>query len=116
MKEKFLHYIKDNKNYTEPFGPSRNVREEFRGHGGGMYGGMRHYRGGRRRGNYRNIGTGYGGSYPYYSTYGVDNACTQLNKDPYSTGNEIQCCNNLIPCYRDWDDNGSPYYLCRDTC
>ena len=41
MKAKFLHYKIDDKNYTEPFGLNRNIREEFRGHwgGGGRYGG-----------------------------------------------------------------------------
>ena len=148
MKAKFLHYKKDDKNYTEPFGMSRNIREEFggghggeghggeghgghggggMGHSGGHGGGMGHSgghgwgRAGHGRGYYGNSGVGYGGygwggPYPYYSTYVVDNACTQLNKDPYSTGNEIRCCDNLVPCYRDWDNNEKPYYLCRDAC
>lgn len=109
MKEKFLHYKKDNKNYSEPFGPNRNIREEYRGGWGHGWGrGRRWGRGG--------WGRGWGGPYPYYAAYGVDHVCTQLNKDPYSTGNEIQCCDNLVPCYRDWDNNGKPYYLCRDAC
>ena len=131
MKDKFLHYNKDDKNYTEPFGPSRSIHEEFGGHGGGVHGGGR-MRGGHGGGRswdrhgyggvyYGNSGMKYGGygwtgPYPSYAAYGVDNICTQLDKDPYSTGNEIQCCDNLIPCYRDWDNNGKPYYLCRDAC
>merc|ERR1712113_1322749 len=43
-------------------------------------------------------------------------SCTSQDKDPYSTGSEVQCCDGLQKCLGDWSGNGNWNYNCKKSC
>lgn len=52
-------------------------------------------------------------NYKVYSYTMPSNTCTGRYMNPYyNSGVEIQCCPGLTKVFKDWDNNGSPYYLC----
>merc|ERR1712056_144394 len=42
--------------------------------------------------------------------------CTAEDKDPYMTGNEVQCCDGLERCLGDWSRDGNWHYKCKSSC
>merc|ERR1712187_251029 len=42
--------------------------------------------------------------------------CTAEDEDPYRTGSEVQCCDGLEKCLRDWSGDGSWHYKCKSSC
>merc|ERR1711972_925820 len=42
--------------------------------------------------------------------------CTAENEDPYRTGSEVQCCDGLERCLRDWSSDGDWHYKCKSSC
>eukprot|EP00808_Paulinella_micropora_P018499 g10546.t1 len=43
--------------------------------------------------------------------------CTPQDFDPWPTGEPYRtCCPGLTTCFKDWYNNGSPFYLCKASC
>jgi len=43
-------------------------------------------------------------------------SCTGEGLDPYSTGTEIECCDQLQACNGYWSGSAFAYYICMDSC
>jgi hypothetical protein len=140
MKENYMHYAKDTKEYFPRGGGGRGsgMGGAFRGPppagigggggafrgppggGGGGYGAGgypwgAHGYGKRFRYNYP-VGYRYpiGYNYPIYPAF--PSLCTEINKDPFATGVQIECCPGLTQCLADWNNDNNPYYLCKKSC
>jgi hypothetical protein len=152
MKENYMYYAKDVKEYF-----TIQNREDFRisggdGLGGGMRGGGGAFRGGMGGGGgafrgpaggakiaHIGGGGGYGaGGYPWgahgygkrfrynypvgyrypigYNYPIYPSLCTEINKDPFATSIQIECCPGLTQCLADWNNDNNPYYLCKKSC
>ena len=101
-------------------GPEMGRRGVFRGPHGGGYGAGgyplgAHGYGNRWRYNYP-VGYRYpiGYNYPIYPAF--PSLCTEINKDPFATGVQIECCPGLTQCLADWNNDNNPYYLCKKSC
>ena len=95
-----------------PGGVPKSANIDGTGYGAGGYPwGARGY-GNRFRYNYP-VGYRYpiGYNYPAFPSL-----CTEINKDPFSTGVEIQCCPGLSQCFADWNNDNNPYYICKKYC
>ena len=122
IKENFMHYTKDTKEYFP--------RGGFRGGGfrGGLGGGfppgpppMPPGGGGYGAGGYPWGAHGYGNRWRYNYPIGYNypvypSLCTEINKDPFATGMQIDCCPGLSQCFADWNNNNNPYYICKKSC
>lgn len=52
-------------------------------------------------------------NYKIYSYQMPTDTCTGRYMNPYyNVGVEIPCCPGLTKVFKDWDNNGNPYYLC----
>lgn len=115
MKEKYLHIAKDRKVYSVEHygGGGGHGGGGGRGHGG-LHGMGRGRGWGGRGWGYGTVGYGYP---TYYNVPVYDRSlCTQSENNPFSTGTEIGCCEDLQKCFGDWDNNGKSYYKCKYDC
>jgi len=55
---------------------------------------------------------------PTTSSHGntEEDSCTDSEHDPYSSGQEVQCCDGLQRCIGDWSGNGNWHFLCKASC
>lgn len=140
-----MHMTNDNKIYVENFiiehlsggGGRGGGGGGGRGGGGGGRGGGGRGGGGRGGGGRGGVGPGgwgrrhyrwrpaygygynvYGGPYYNYPVYynTANLLCTQAENNPYATGIEIKCCDDLQACFADHDNNNNPYYKCKYSC
>lgn len=120
MRENFMHYAKDTKEYFPrgqgmrggafigPPGGGTHIAGGG-GYGAGGYPWGSHGYGNRNRYNYP---VGY--RYPIYPAF--PSLCTEINKDPFATSIQIECCPGLTQCLADWNNDDNPYYLCKKSC
>jgi hypothetical protein len=141
MRENYMHYTTDTKEYFASRGGGGGGGRgpaggggAFRGPGGGrgsmpgVTGSSHSFMrgGGYGAGGYpwgshgygRRFASRYSLGYPIgYQQYpAFPSLCTEINKDPFSTGVEIQCCPGLSQCYGDWNNDENPYYVCKKYC
>ena len=130
MRENFMHYAKDTKEYF-PRGSGMGGGA-LRGAGmGGPPGGGTHIAGGggygaggypwgsHGYGNRNRFRYNYPAGYRYpvgYSYPAFPSLCTEINKDPFATSIQIECCPGLTQCLADWNNDDNPYYLCKKSC
>jgi len=53
---------------------------------------------------------------PTSTSRGNDESCTEEGKDPYASGQNVQCCTGLQSCLGAWSGQGSWHYLCKGSC
>merc|ERR1712050_276266 len=53
---------------------------------------------------------------PTTTSRGNDESCTEEGKDPYASGQNVQCCTGLQSCLGAWSGQGSLHYLCKGSC
>lgn len=51
--------------------------------------------------------------YEPYNDDGVD--CSHINEDPYANNAILPCCDGLIQCLNNWDNDGNWYYKCAES-
>jgi hypothetical protein len=147
MKENYMHYAKDIKEYF-PRGRGSGIGGgggAFRGSGigggggafrgpppagiggGGAFRGPPGHDGGYGAGGYPWGAHGYGKRFRYnypvgyrypigYNYPAFPSLCTEINKDPFATSVQIECCPGLTQCLADWNNDNNPYYLCKKSC
>lgn len=105
MKENYMLYKKDNKTYIS-------------GWGGGNIETTNNYVDLNNWGTRPSWKSTPFFNYPYYSDqyFAYTGLCTQKDMNPDSTGFQIKCCNGLNECFKDWNKNGKPYFICKEKC
>jgi hypothetical protein len=143
MKENYMQYAKDIKEYfPRGSGGGGGFRGSGMGGGGGFRGsgmggggafrgpppaGMGGGGGGYGAGGYPWGAHGYGKRFRYnypvgyrypigYNYPAFPSLCTEINKDPFATSVQIECCPGLTQCLADWNNDNNPYYLCKKSC
>ena len=131
MKENYMHYAKDTKEYFPRRRGSGIGGGAFRGPPPAGIGGGGAFRGapggGYGAGGYPWGAHGYGNRFRYnypvgyrypigYNYPAFPSLCTEINKDPFATSVQIECCPGLTQCLADWNNDNNPYYLCKKSC